>query len=395
MTPGSAMRPPGLIALVAAVLLLGGCSDDNCGQYACESLDASESSTYIRDYSYAAKRVFDLGVLRDPLADTLIRFLRPDDEVVNFELFVSAQSASEPGARAGWVHAYWPDQARSGMYGYNGQFRSLSATEAPFVVSSNSNGHHLFFQQPSLLIMQRVLAYYVEFLRDGVIHTIGDKTGDSLQLQLLANLWEPVDDPLWVAEWKNVYDCGIRGNDYDNLTLDIYRGNRGTETSGLNPNSQGDIPYLQLLGLDRTNRSGDSDTPDGRIDDNSAILDLVTGLLIFPDRRPFDTDVGYAVLNPGALLDPRVPTLYDSTDDAEKQAASEYYIEVTVRARHTTATLEHANLIPGSESVTFNGRRLSRGTDYTIDYEIGQIQLLAEEILDPSGELEVCYDYCP
>ncbi|MEE8576762.1 MAG: hypothetical protein V3T31_05860, partial [candidate division Zixibacteria bacterium] len=57
--------------------------------------------------------------------------------------------------------------------------------------------------------------------------------------------------------------------------------------------------------------------------------------------------------------------------------------------------LNRANIIEGSETITVNGRKLARGTDYEISYEIGRITLLDDEATDPNSSLSIDFEYAP
>src|SRR5207249_5869701 len=56
-------------------------------------------------------------------------------------------------------------------------------------------------------------------------------------------------------------------------------------------------------------------------------------------------------------------------------------------------TLGRTNLIQGSETVTINGQALTRDRDYTIDYDLGRIDLKRQ--LGPADNLNVDYAYAP
>lgn len=53
------------------------------------------------------------------------------------------------------------------------------------------------------------------------------------------------------------------------------------------------------------------------------------------------------------------------------------------------------DISPGSEKVTAGSATLVRGTDYEVNYELGQIELLSERALDPNKEIKVSYECEP
>ncbi|GAB4318975.1 MAG: hypothetical protein Kow0074_08510 [Candidatus Zixiibacteriota bacterium] len=350
--------------------------------------------SFRRDYQYARYRFFDIGRVGDSV------LLRDGDQVVRFELYelinttevtrgkggVAYENVTNPGV----VEQVSPIRSRFELLGQQGSDWVLVTEDA------NRPLPYIKFKNQQSRIETKTLAYYMEVNRNGSRIQFGSVSGDSLQLQLLKRSNPSPDDPFWDAEWKNVYDLGLRNIDYNEFQLDIYKGQPGDEQNPANVNHQNSVPYLQILGLDRTNASG-SPGADGLVDNNRAILDLEAGLLIFPDPRPFDSDVGYSP-NPAfadSTLNERVPAIYETDNYTELQKETKYYFRLVSRSRSTNISLQQVNILPESEVITFNGRRLIKGSDYQIDYGIGQVTLLRDEFLDPTGELTVDYEYAP
>ncbi|MFH1502899.1 MAG: cell surface protein SprA [Candidatus Eisenbacteria bacterium] len=207
--------------------------------------------------------------------------------------------------------------------------------------------------------------------------------------------WEPIRS----RELKNVYDLGA--DDIPELGFELKIRKRSSTGEDLDVNAQG-VPYLQLLGLDSHDLSGNP-TPDNIVD--FEYVDFENGYLVFPHYTPFcpaydENDNFY--YNAGDTLhyqafarglDPYNCFVYsketfDPSDDV-------YYVQVNYDRPKTTFTLGHINIIENSEVVRVNGVRLTRGTDYTIYYPAGQLTLLAEEAKDPEAKVTVDYDYKP
>ncbi len=53
------------------------------------------------------------------------------------------------------------------------------------------------------------------------------------------------------------------------------------------------------------------------------------------------------------------------------------------------------DISPGTEKVTAGSTTLIRGTDYEVNYELGQIELLSERALDPNKEIKVTFECEP
>src|SRR5690606_11430567 len=135
------------------------------------------------------------------------------------------------------------------------------------------------------------------------------------------------------------------------------------------------VTYLQVFGLDRVNKNGDP-TPDNIIDRNDNILRLGQGELWLPSLRPFDPDEAefQAKLPP----EKRSPAIYDTTVQQVINGQSKFYFEVKSKTRSAEYSLG-MNVIENSEEVILNGRRLTRGTDYIIEYFTGSLKMLNQE----------------
>ncbi len=207
--------------------------------------------------------------------------------------------------------------------------------------------------------------------------------------------WERVRD----HELKNVYDLGAEDIPQEGFELTVRK--RSSTGDDLDVNADG-VPYLQILGLDTHDLSGNP-TPDNIVDFEH--IDFEKGYLIFPHYTPFcpayDESVNFYYSAGDTVdyhtyargLDPKNCLVYseesfDPNDDI-------YYIQVNYDRPKTTFSLGHINIIENSEVVRVNGVRLTRGTDYTIYYPAGQLTLLAEEAKDPDARVTVDYDYKP
>ncbi|MFQ5530153.1 MAG: cell surface protein SprA, partial [Gemmatimonadota bacterium] len=144
-----------------------------------------------------------------------------------------------------------------------------------------------------------------------------------------------------------------------------------------------DFAFLEIFGLD--------DTPnDDRVDDariwrpaTSGGLGVVTGsYLVFPTLQPF--------LDPPPILSLGAPfplassdqnaDIYQEPIDLIRASSFRYRLNFEYRARSSgqasSFSLGAIGIREASERVTLDGRELERGRDYTIDYEIGQLQIL-------------------
>jgi hypothetical protein len=190
------------------------------------------------------------------------------------------------------------------------------------------------------------------------------------------------------------------------------------------PTGSGPVPYAEVLGLDNFDES--QGTPvyrqhDGRVDgtlaDNTSRLfvDYANGTLFFFDprpfaprlvddpaypARPFDRFLSNILFRRDSLVGgPDAPNarnrdIYDKRNP-RRDLDSRYFIDLEFTAGRigNEINLGRSNIIDGSESVTINGRRLERDRDYTIDYDLGRVNLKATP--GPSEQVSVDYSYAP
>ncbi|MBD3332346.1 cell surface protein SprA, partial [candidate division GN15 bacterium] len=230
---------------------------------------------------------------------------------------------------------------------------------------------------------------------------IGDVSGDTLVLKLirpLADQSKPTNQT-WGLEWRNVYEMP-RGTSIEDMDIKILKGLAGTEGQGSNREYQegggGNNRYIQILGVDQYNTSNIR-IPDGKVDARTDIFRADWGLLIFPEREPFNSKATYTDANGNQtpVLDSLVPQIYNYRSQSEKTENSLYYIQTVTRTRSSTIRLNRANIIEGSERVYLNGQLLQKDVDYSIQYDFGQVTLLTDAATDPNAEVKVDFEYAP
>jgi hypothetical protein len=118
------------------------------------------------------------------------------------------------------------------------------------------------------------------------------------------------------------------------------------------------IVGLSLFNLDRN--------MDGKVDPD--FMDYGSGILSFPDRRPF----------PGEVYD---------------FGTHIYTMRVTYATTSPTYTLSHRRIVRLSETVRLDGAVLTRGDDYIVDYTSGTVVMLREEMIGDRSQIDVIYEY--
>lgn len=226
--------------------------------------------------------------------------------------------------------------------------------------------------------------YYGQFLSD----LNANDTSSVIVLKLIkpANL-QPGGDfaTAWKLQLKNIYPIGGRDIKEDGFELQIkYQ----SETGDPKSDYEG-TPYVELFGLDKTNSDGTNDQPDGAFDFTSYTINTVTGEIIFPTLQPFGEQF------PSALPeDRRYQAVYDTlVTFAQQEKTKDKFTITGVYSASTTSTFNIGfNVVENSVEVYLGGQKLTRGTDYLVDYNIGQVQILNENALNPGADLKITYE---
>lgn len=175
----------------------------------------------------------------------------------------------------------------------------------------------------------------------------------------------------WWYELKNIYSIGATNVENRDFDINIFKNNTGGgEDSDVQVQGDTAIPYTQLLGIKNENY---------RLNN---IVDYNRGLIIFPQSYPF---IDLALLEPDSIYN-----MYNYTDFQPK-----YYIGVQYKGTTKEYTLDMINVVPGSEVVTIDGQKMTKGVDYEIDYDMGWIKFLNPQAENPNAEIKVDFQYVP
>ncbi|MFN2370092.1 MAG: hypothetical protein ABR506_02940 [Candidatus Krumholzibacteriia bacterium] len=205
---------------------------------------------------------------------------------------------------------------------------------------------------------------------------------------------------------RNIYSLG--GSDIDPTTFE-FRIER--TRADLNPqlDEQG-VNYFEIFGLDLEDPRGGP--PDGVVDwHRPELFDLQRGLLKFPVNVPepfapadpqafYEGNVnqeGWSYQASAYLVENQVPQLYSpDTPPNLYPNYGKFQLVATHAAVSSSFSLGASNIEDGSEAVTLDGRTLTRGVDYEIDYLFGEITLKGEAAnLTPDSQIGVSYQYSP
>ena len=207
---------------------------------------------------------------------------------------------------------------------------------------------------------------------------------------------------------RNIYSLGGSNIDPTTFEFAIERIDPSTNAPELDEQS---VPYIEIFGLDTEDEQGNPGR-DGKVDyHRPELFDLDRGFLKFP----IDVPQPFAPENPQAfyegnvaqegwtyeaseyLVENQVPPLYDvETLPTRYQDYGRFQLVATHAAVSSNFSLGASNIEEGSETVTVDGRVLTKGVDYEIDYLFGEITLKGEAAnLTPDSQVSVTYQYAP
>lgn len=351
-------------------LLFAGCPGDST-ESACVQLETSNRRTFIRDYQYDRYRIFDIGKFGG------VSYLGPGDSVIAFFLYqgVGPLEPNEPEAVA-YPNSLDPASSPDSVYQ---RFRQLDyGYDYELFMDPDAGQNYVFFPERLPNVQTTTLAYHMVVKKaDGSMLVFGDLTDVPFRLQMLKRTNPQPIDGLWEAEWKNVYSLRRTHIDYSYLDLDILRGDFGDEDNPANLNHQNGTQFLHLMGLDQVGEHG-APPPDGKVDDNAAILDTARGLLVFPFRYPFADST---------VLEEWVSAIYSSSNPNDLRDSSKFYL----RLKDEVFTLGHEDVVESSVQVFLNGRELSSG--FSVDGPAGELILTEPFAYVPFAVIKVCFEY--
>ncbi|KMQ68000.1 gliding motility protein [Chryseobacterium sp. FH2] len=196
--------------------------------------------------------------------------------------------------------------------------------------------------------------------------------------------------PMWKLMMKNIYSLDAGQVNQDGFILNLFY--RDPKTGGkvnyLPDTPVKDLNLLKLLNWDRLNMNGDLQTGAGG-GTGDGIFDFVNGITI----RPETGKVIFTKVQPfGSYMqevlgsnDPQY--VFSDLYNQQKQVATSSNLaqRYTLEGRYKGTqgqgiSLGAVNVPQGSVKVTANGVQLSEGVDYTVDYMLGTVTILNEQV---------------
>lgn len=219
------------------------------------------------------------------------------------------------------------------------------------------------------------LAVAYEYLYQGRTYRVGSFEADSrgiVHAALLADRDKSPHSPLWDLMMKNGYSIGALSQDIAPEDLEVQLYYREPSTDLLSPVTVAGTSWMEIMGWDRQDERGIGGSCDGRFDfHNGVTVSPSCGSIFIPRRTPFSS-----LPEPY----PHFSALYEEspTQAKERKELDRFLIRgsVTTSTGQTVALGGH--ITPGSVTARQGGRTLIEGTDFTMDYERGELQIQSD-----------------
>jgi cell surface protein SprA len=197
--------------------------------------------------------------------------------------------------------------------------------------------------------------------------------------------------PMWDLMMKNIYSMDAGQVSPDSFILNLYY--RDPKTGG-KVNYLPDTPVkdqnlLKLFNWDRLNMNGDiQNNKDGSKGDglfdfvNGITIRPETGRVIFTKVQPFGNYIQKAL---GGTFDPQYVFQDLYTKQKQEASSSNLAQRYTMEGRYKGTqgqgiSLGAVNVPQGSVKVAANGVQLTEGVDYTVDYMLGTVTIINENV---------------
>ena len=261
-----------------------------------------------------------------------------------------------------------------------------------------------------------------EFANDGIDATSFTQqnndpqiSNNSLIVKLLKSSLTNINQPVWDLMMKNIYSIGSYQINKDDFKLNIFY----TNPSPLNyiepvdpliwPSSIEGKTLLSLFNFDKLNMNNDiQNGGDGFFDFVPNItIDSNNGLIIFTSIEPFGEYLFEKLKDVNASSENynnkdsynlnQKKFVYKEIYDLSKTAAEENIEKNKFQIKGSYKTsgevggiaIGQFNVPRGSVKVTAGGRLLQEGTDYTVNYQAGRVQILDETLKNSNIPIEI------
>lgn len=245
-----------------------------------------------------------------------------------------------------------------------------------------------------------VLAVAYEYTYNGKVYQVGEFSTDGIEspnvltLKLLKGVSQSPNVPMWDLMMKNVYSLGAFQVQKDKFRLDVmYRSDStGVDLNYIPKGKIANTILLRVMNLDRLD-SRSQQNPDGVFDfvENFTVIPE-NGRIIFPVVEPFGSHLRKAFDDDVVANEFVFQELYDSTIVVAKEVAEKNKFRLVGQYRSSSGSeirLNAMNVPQGSVKVTAGGRQLTENTDYTVDYMMGVVNILNQDIIESGTPISI------
>lgn len=233
--------------------------------------------------------------------------------------------------------------------------------------------------------------YYGTFASDPTVNI-----NDTLVLKLI---YRPAIQPsyktLWNRMMKNVYPINASNVNLNETTINIWYYNPTNDSVDILPDAPDKL--VTIFKVDQTGTNG-APPGDGQFDLRPPFFDPYTGEITLPHRKPFADGLRDYFDKQGTpqLADKYMYTdVYDTTYEAARlnTARDRFVISGEVSGRATNRiNIGFFNIPRNSVKVYLDGMELHENVDYTVDYDLGSINLINSRATIPNANLRIEYE---
>lgn len=272
--------------------------------------------------------------------------------------------------------------------------RRLDASEYTY---NNQLG---YISLKSALQPDEVLSVAYEYTMGGSVYQVGEFSSDNttagktLYLKLLKNTSFSPDSKMWDLMMKNVYSLNAYQVQNDKFRLDIvYQSDStGNYVNYLPEISTGKKVLLKVMNLDRLDSKKEA-YPDGFFDYvEGYTINSQNGRIYFPVVEPFGKHLAAQFPNAAIAGKYIFQELYDSTKTVAQQLAEKNKFLLKGEYKSSSGSeirLNAMNIPRGSVKVTAGGAALTENVDYTVDYSMGVVTILNNNIIESGTPVSV------
>ena len=247
----------------------------------------------------------------------------------------------------------------------------------------------------------QVLAVAYEYTYGGVTYQVGEFASDitdtkqGLFVKSLKNTSNNPSQGNWPLMMKNVYSLASQV-EKEKFRLDVkYQSDStGVYLTYIPEAKVKNVPLIKVLGADRLDNNNNPHS-NGYFDYVSGYT-VANGRVFIPKVEPFGSYMYEYLKSKGVAEEVAkkyaFTELYDSTKTIAKQIAEKDKYILTGQFKGSSAnviSLGAYNVPQGSVVVTAGGVKLTEGSDYTVDYNAGEVTILNQSIIDAGTAVNV------